>query len=236
MHFCILGVDTCVVWSSIECQRYAKAYRVPESRFLFVPHHHTTMHYQFEVEDGGYLFTGGNWSRDYELFLEAVHDVDFPCILATNRPELLSGLEIPKHVRVISATHSEFRELLARSAFLVLPMQANLLHAGGQQTMLNAMMMRKPVVLTDVEGGADYIDHGRTGFLVPYRDAKALREIINFLVANPAERERVGRNASEAALSLTTERCNTTIWVEVLRLVEQSRQEKGLTTEGTLIV
>lgn len=220
MRYCILGVDICVVWASVECERYAKAYGVPQSRFRFVPHHHTTKRYQFEVEDGGYLFTGGNWSRDYELFLHAVRDLEFPCILATNRPELLQDLEIPKNVRVINATPEEFRQLIARSRFVVLPMRADLLHSGGQQTFLNAMMMGKPVVLTDPEGGRDYIVDRETGVLVPYGDVEALREAIVCLAKDPEMVRAMGERARQSAMPLDTVICNIRIWEHIAELMK----------------
>src|SRR5437763_6782937 len=58
MRYCLKQVDCCVVWASIEIDRYAKTYNVSESKFLFVPHHHTTKRYRFEVGDDGYVFTG----------------------------------------------------------------------------------------------------------------------------------------------------------------------------------
>lgn len=41
-----------------------------------------------------------------------------------------------------------------------MPMRATLLHAGARESVLNAMLMGKPVVLPDTEGGADYIESG----------------------------------------------------------------------------
>src|SRR5260370_37033629 len=78
---------------------------------------------------------------------------------------------------------------MARARIVVVPMQANLLRTGGQQTFLNAMHMRKPVILTDPEGGRDFIEHGKTGLLVPYPDVPALRDAILYLLQN-AEKSR----------------------------------------------
>jgi glycosyltransferase involved in cell wall biosynthesis len=221
-RFCLRQVDRCIVWASVECERYAGAYGVPREKFLYVPHH-DTLHarYSYELGDEGYIFTGGNADRDYGLFFAAVRDVSTPCVLATNQPRLLAGLTVPANVKVVSVSPSEFRQLMARSRLVVVPMQANLLHAGGQQTVLNAMKMGKPVILTDPEGGVDYIENGRTGVLVPYGEAAALRSAIEHLLTHAEEARAMGRCAQAAASLMTTERCCNTIWNHALQLAEK---------------
>src|SRR5208337_3861134 len=155
--------------------------------------------YSYELGDEGYIFTGGNADRDYALFFAAVRDLSVPCVLATNQPRLLAGPIVPANVKVVSVSPSEFRQLMARSRLVVVPMQATLLHAGGQQTVLNAMKMGKPVILTDPEGGADYIES---------------------LLAHPEEARAMGQCAQAAASLMTTERCCNTIWNHALHLAE----------------
>jgi glycosyltransferase involved in cell wall biosynthesis len=218
MRYCLRSVDKCVVWSSIECDRYAHAYGVAPEKFVFIPHHHTIHKYSFEVADDGYIFTGGNWSRDYRLFVEAVRKIDFPGVIATNRSrELLHGVELPAHVKVVSVSAQEFRSLMARSTFVVLPLEANHLHAGGQQTIVNAMAMGKPVIVTDPEGARDYVHDGVDGFLVPFGDRQALGDAIQKLVNDPNKVRMQGRSGREFAQNLTTSACNEAIWREVLK-------------------
>jgi glycosyltransferase involved in cell wall biosynthesis len=231
MRFCLEAVDKCVVLASVEQERYAETYGVTREKFVFVPYHHTLKKYHYEVGDDGYVFTGGNADRDFRLFFDSVRELNVPCILATNRLRLLAGLVAPSNVKVVSVSPSDFRQLMARARVVVMPMRATLLHAGAQQSMLNAMLMSKPVVLTDPEGGADYIEHGKTGLLVPYGDVAALRQAICFLLEHPQEARTIGERAKVVAASLTTERCNTEIWKIALGLVA-GRASGSLTPEG----
>jgi glycosyltransferase involved in cell wall biosynthesis len=231
MRFCLRRVDLCVVWTRVECVRHAKTYGLPADKFAFVKHHHTLNRYQFEVGDDGYIFTGGNSDRDYRLFLDAVRELSIPCVLASNLPELLQGQPTPAHVRLVSASPTEFRQLMARARVVVVPMQANLLRTGGQQTFLNAMHMRKPVILTDPEGGRDYIEHGKTGMLVPYPDVAALRDAILYLWQNAEEARGMGERGREAALPLTTERCNVEIWNLAFGLIASRRTDQMATEQ-----
>jgi len=223
MRFCLAGVDRCIVWASVEKQRYARAYRLESSKFAFVPHHHTMKHYSWESGDDGYIFTGGNADRDFAPLFAAVRELGFPCVLATNRRQLLRNLDIPHNVRVVSVSPSEFRQLMAKARMVVMPMRATLLHAGAQQSILNAMLMGKPVVLTDVEGGADYIESGKTGVLTPYGDVGALRESIRELWQDPEAARAMGARGREFAFAMTVERTNNEMWELALRLI----QEKG---------
>jgi glycosyltransferase involved in cell wall biosynthesis len=223
MRFCLRTVDRCIVWASVECERYSRAYGVPREKFLYVPHHHTLHHFNVKVGDQGFVFTGGNADRDYGLFLDAVRELDVACVLATNQSHLLDGLKVPPNVQVRSLSTSEFRQCMANARIVVIPMRATLLHAGAQQSILNAMLLGKPVVLTDPEGGSDYIENGKTGVLVPYGDTTALQQAIRFLLEHPDEAHAMGERARLAAAPLTTERCNVTIWEHALRLAGEIR-------------
>jgi len=219
MRFCLRQVDRCAVWASVECLRYSRAYAVPLEKLVYVPHHHTLHHYAYTVGDEGYIFTGGNADRDYAPFFEAIGGLNIPCILATNRPKTLDGVQVPPNVRVVNVPPLEFRQLMACSRLVVMPMRATLLHAGAQQTILNAMLMGKPVILTDPEGGADYIEDGKTGLLVPYGDVAALREAIRDLMTNREKARAMGARARKAAEPLTVQNTNTLIWQLALDLL-----------------
>ncbi|MFE2069445.1 glycosyltransferase family 4 protein [Streptomyces sp. NPDC059467] len=65
------------------------------------------------------------------------------------------------------------------------------------QTVQEAMASGVPVVAPAAGGPIDLVDHGRTGFLVPPRDAGAVREAVASLVADPAMRAGFGAAARE---------------------------------------
>lgn len=227
MRFCLHAVDACIVWASVERKRYADAYGIAQAKFVYVPYHHTLDHYSVDVADDGYVFTGGNADRDFGLFLASVADLPLRCVLATNRKQLLRGLFIPDNVSVVSVAPDEFRRLIAHARLVVMPMRANLLHAGAQQTILNAMLLGKPVILTDPEGGADYITNGENGLLVPYGDAGALRDAILWLWTNTGLANRIGKKAQQSAESLTMQRTNEITWRYALSLLRARSNSDG---------
>ena len=64
---------------------------------------------------------------------------------------------------------------------------------------VEAMLTSRPVVATRTGGIPDMIEHEVTGLLVPPGDAKALSEALKSLVTDPAECERLARNACTRA-------------------------------------
>jgi glycosyltransferase involved in cell wall biosynthesis len=67
-------------------------------------------------------------------------------------------------------------------------------------TAVEALLMRKGVVATDVGGLPDTVQHGRTGLLIPPADPPALAQAVNALLADPAARLRMAGRGRELAL------------------------------------
>lgn len=74
---------------------------------------------------------------------------------------------------------------------------------GFPYVVLEAMLCGAAIVATDVGGVAEAL--GDCGLLVPSKTPSALAEAVSYLLENPAERERLGRNARARALEHFTE-------------------------------
>jgi glycosyltransferase involved in cell wall biosynthesis len=81
-------------------------------------------------------------------------------------PELIAAMDV--------VVHASLREGLAR----VLP---------------QGLISGKPVVSYDVDGAREVVISGETGFLIPPRDIRQLADKLQTLAADPAMRERFGR-------------------------------------------
>lgn len=62
-----------------------------------------------------------------------------------------------------------------------------------------AMSMGKPIVTTDVGSVNQYIEDGKSGFIVPVKDSKALAEKVEILIKNPTLRQKMGAEARRVA-------------------------------------
>ncbi|HZZ83179.1 MAG TPA: glycosyltransferase family 4 protein [Anaeromyxobacteraceae bacterium] len=78
---------------------------------------------------------------------------------------------------------------------------------GFPNALLEAMACGLPTVAFDCQSGpAEIIAHGRDGLLVQAGDVAGFASALDELMSNPAERERLGRNARDIAVRLSPER------------------------------
>ncbi len=215
--FAARSVERFVVWASHEVEDFARAFDLPRDKLEYVPFHTTLHDYDYAVSDDGYVFAGGNSDRDYRTLVEAVRPLGAPTWIATTRPDLLSGLDLPPHVRVEGTTAEGFRRAMAAARLVVVPMRKGTLRSGGQQTCLNAMLMGKPTVAVGRRWAVDFIDDGVNGLIVDYEDPEGLRQAVRRLLDDPEAARRMGAAGRERAASFTTARCMETVYDLVKR-------------------
>ncbi|GMA38731.1 hypothetical protein GCM10025883_07760 [Mobilicoccus caccae] len=169
-------------------------------RVVFTPFP-ATIEPDVPTSTGDYLFAGGNSMRDYALLAEAVRGTGVRCrVASTWEPE-----ETSEEIEVGTVPHEEFVDLLAGCRASVVPLERTV-RSAGQQSYLNAMMLGKPVIVTEAPGVHDYIEDGVTGVVVP-PEADALRAAI-LDVMDPARAEHyalMGRRAREWVLANVTQ-------------------------------
>src|SRR5205085_2309596 len=135
-----------------------------------------------------------------------------PTWIATTRPEQLAGIAIPPDVRIDGTTTAGFRQAMAGARLIVVPMQPGLLHSGGQQTCLNAMLLSKPTIAVGRKWAVDFITDGFNGLVVDYEDAGRLRRAIEWVLANPEAARRMGERGRDHAAQFTTHRCMRAVY------------------------
>ena len=86
---------------------------------------------------------------------------------------------------------------------------------GFPRSAMEAAAMGLPLVLTDIRGCRQVVDHGRTGLLVPVRDPSALAAAITRLVDEPSLRAAMGDAARDKALAEFDDRRQVAITLEV---------------------
>ena len=161
-HFCFLAAS--------ECADAVAEAGIHPSRVHFTPFC-TTIWEQDQLdrleriaaEPGTFVFSGGNASRNYPLLLDAVDGLETPVCVATTQ----NLGPVPRHVRSGPVSPEEFLELMAASRAVVLPLSTTTGRSGGQQTYLNALLLGKPVVVTDAPGVRDYLADGVHALVVP---------------------------------------------------------------------
>ncbi|MDZ7314056.1 MAG: glycosyltransferase family 4 protein [candidate division KSB1 bacterium] len=127
------------------------------------------------------VFSGGRSMRDYETLIEALDILKVSALIAASRTAV-EALAIPPGVTLhFDVAEPIFANLMMQASVVVVPLQAAGFDAG-QSVVLQAMCYGKPVVATNTAGLSEYIDHGKTGLLVPPSDPHALAHAIKTLL------------------------------------------------------
>lgn len=80
---------------------------------------------------------------------------------------------------------------IAQSAVFVLPSY----YEGMSLSLLDATMMGKTIIATDIDGNSEIILHNKTGILVPPKNVKSLEAAMKWTLRNPDQAKQLGLNA-----------------------------------------
>ena len=207
-------IDRFLVYSSWQKRFIESRWRVANDRVVFTP---------FMVDTGFFapervaprrgarplLCSVGLEARDYPTLLRAVERLPADVVIAaaspwSKRADNTAGQALPANVTVRRFSQYELRQLYADCAFMVMPLQ-NVEFQAGVTAILEAMAMGRAVICSRTPGQTDVVIDGETGIYVPPGDAQALREAIEYLLANPDVAERMGqagRRRIEQSMSL----------------------------------
>ena len=98
---------------------------------------------------------------------------------------------------ILTGLRSDIPELLAAMDVFTLPSYRE----GMPRTIIEAMLMAKPVVATNIRGSREEVVAGETGLLVPVRDAAALAQAFITLINDAGLRIRLGQSGRARALT-----------------------------------
>jgi glycosyltransferase involved in cell wall biosynthesis len=152
-------------------------------------------------DDNVVLFFGRIWQYkglEYLIKAEPAVSKEIPgvCIVIAGRGEDFERyrrmMKDPAAFEIHNSWVSDEQrsELFQRAAVVVLPYTS----ATQSGVIPVAYSYAKPVVATTVGAIPEYVEHGRTGLLVPPRDERALAEAIVALLRDPAARRQMGAN------------------------------------------
>lgn len=97
-------------------------------------------------------------------------------------------LGIEERVKIIDYQIDPRPYYLLMDVFLLTSRQEGL-----PKVVMEAMAMEQPVVAYDIRGMKDLVIDGETGFLCPFKDVQCLADRVEWLLAHPEERRKMGK-------------------------------------------
>lgn len=102
---------------------------------------------------------------------------------------------------ILTGERDDIPAFMARMDIFCLPSWRE----GMPRSIIEAMMMRIPVVATNIRGSREEVVDGETGFLIPVRNIAKLSEAFELLINNPELRKSMGSRGRQRALELYDE-------------------------------
>ena len=102
---------------------------------------------------------------------------------------------------ILTGESDDIPALMAKMDIFCLPSWRE----GMPRSIIEAMMMRIPVVATNIRGSPEEVVDGETGFLIPVRNIAKLSEAFELLINNPRLRTSMGSRGRQRALELYDE-------------------------------
>jgi glycosyltransferase involved in cell wall biosynthesis len=230
-------IDRLVLHATRQYELAATDLSVPAKQLVLLPYQVDTSFWRpLPVVEERLVSSAGLELRDYPTLMRAVSGLDAQVVIGaashwSKRANTATG-DVPPNVRVESFDYAQLRELYARSALVVVPLFETDFQAG-ITTILEAMAMGKPVVVTHTEGQTDIVEDRRhttrgavprrrppsmlrpfaeragvdlepTGLYVLPNDPDALRQAIEYLLDHPEERHRLGAAGRRTVEALMT--------------------------------
>src|SRR5581483_1920308 len=145
-----------------------------------------------EIQEKHQICSVGLEWRDYPTLIEAAQNLDCQVKIAaaslwSKHKNETEEQPLPPNVDARGYKYPELRQLYAESKIVVIPLYQNDFQAG-ITSILEAMAMAKPLILTRTIGQTDTIVDGETGVYVEPGDVEGLRQKIKHLLNNEAER------------------------------------------------
>ena len=162
-----------------------------------------------KVDVDDYILAVGHEQRDYKTLLQSIAGTGLKLVIVASSSwtNHQSEIEETEDVTILQhISYQELRALYAGARLVVIPLY-DVDYAAGVNSVLEAMAMAKPVIISRSRGVVDYVVHNETGIYTAPGDVEELKDTVLSLWGNSRQLDRLGRNARQAVeeeMNLTT--------------------------------
>ena len=155
--------------------------------------------------DKFFLFVGVmRYYKGLHILLDALKDVDYPVVIVGTGP-LEQALHAQaaalglRNIHFLGRLDDEDKVALLELSYAVV-FPSHLRSEAFGISLLEGAMYGKPMICSEIGTGTSYINiHNETGLVVPPRDAAALEQALQTLMAAPEQRAQLGMQARQVA-------------------------------------
>ena len=207
------SVDRFVCFSGIERRRYAKLFDIPIEKIDVL--RWSVGEPDFDADEppiipGDYLCAIGGEGRDYATLVEAMRGLPDLKLAIVARPANVAGLDLPDNVIVkTNIPLSDVWNITHNARLMVLPLSDTEVPCG-HGTLIMAMQLRVPCIVTESLAMTDYVHPGKTALVCPPGRPQAMAATVRQLWDDEATR----RSLIAAGRTFAIEECSEARTVE----------------------
>lgn len=180
ISFCInsKNINNIIVFSKNEVEYYSKIFPSNKNKFRFLPLgipliERENLKYNTELNEQNYIFTAGSSNRDYDFLVSALTGTHYKVKIACTGLNINHG----ENIEILHNVHGkEMLSYLYNCQIVIIPLK-DLEISSGQLMLLQAMQLGKPIIVTNNKGIYDYIENGKTGFIINNTKDELLNKI-----------------------------------------------------------
>ena len=209
LSFALNRCDAVTTFSEAERALYIDRYDLDPGRIHFIPiHTDETQGYRQYSEarpiDSPYVLSLGSPNRRFMPIARACRELNIPLVIITrpwHKNDSLDELAGLGAAIITDADKMKSLTYLKHAKFCAMCFETNEL-PGAFTTLVHAMFLRTPMVVTNCLGMNDYVVHGETGLIAAHGDDRQLRDSIEHLWREDRLTDRFADAAHQRALRM----------------------------------
>ena len=213
-------IDRFVCFSSVERTRYVDYFDIPDDRIDSLRWSVSEPGFDpstAPIEQAPYLCAIGGEGRDYATLVDAMRHLPDHRLAIVARPANVKGLEPTPNVSVrTNIPLADVWNLIAHAKLMVLPLR-NTEVPCGHTTLITAMQLETPSIVTESVAMEDYVTDEVTGLVCPPRDPVAMARTIQRLWDDDALSARLARNGRAFVTEECSERRTVNYFIDYAR-------------------
>jgi glycosyltransferase involved in cell wall biosynthesis len=206
LKLAIPGIDYFCCTSTEEEEIYSRMFNIPRDRIVFLPQVPPTIYFELPAQPPkDYIFSYGNSDRDFDTLIRAAATLNIKTVILSQRYR--PNTPLPGNVCLIRnrISEKELTQWVISSRMVIVPLNDYRISAG-QLSLLEAMSLGRPIVVTRNMATREYAVHRQTALFCEARDSRELAENIQYLWDHSETAEEIGRQARQACQKLKGER------------------------------
>ena len=229
LDFVIPRIDGIIVLGSNQVDYIRQRWQTNALVTFIHQHVDTAFYAPSPISEGGpILSVGEDVGRDFPTLISALDGLDAHLVIKSRR--LTVAHPARPRIQTIAERLSPlaYRQLFVEARLVALPLTMTV-NASGVGTLLEAMAMGKPIIVSDSPGIRDYVVPGETALVVPCGDSTAMRAAVQRLMADTQLASRLGEQARAFAVRHCSFAANAARTAEVLRHLIAARRSAAST-------